>query len=787
MRVIGHKSIEGSTDSLGFMHAKLVFTENGIEPATPINIPNDMRIFVHSGFKQHIDSKFSENELFEIECKEVDDFRQSPNACLYGAFASSAQGINGQISSVLITRSSFDPNLEIIANSRFKPTKPCALIFELDTSETPFIAAPFEPFNVSWDDKSRVWNASFRAYTSNKSFGSLKPSHLYKLNLSDVPDELYLCAEDTQQRHSNCLSFDIFNYMETIQTESVDFVDDGALLRMLDAALDKDHSLGRKKRRELLVQVENAKGFSTEHIGRIETMLGQIDTANENFEQFRLKFAPDVNPQLDLGGQQESLLKLKTDNDALTTQVKELKNNLAQIQMGMSTPSQEVPNEISEKMKEMEDELNNLRDLVTEETNIDQMRGRLQELDHMVESKQEEKSALESAVLDLKNKYNESTADFRKKAHEVLPFIEMLNASANVSTLNPTFFDEPDETESNFDNITELVNIIKERMSQQHYEVDYLTLAQAVFFQCESRFLCFYGAPGTGKTSFARALSNAVTGGGQYSLFQGVEKGWSTSEDLIGHKNPFVNQFIYNDDFFKKLHFHSEQKSPLSNWISIICDEGNLSPVEQYLAFLIGRDEEFTSRKDFDIQIDQHHFLIPRSLRLFFTMNFDFTTEAVSPRFIDRTPVITCDEIERLDTSFNSKSFISAPIDFTKMMAVYDQAIEKTDPAKVDFLEDMYEEFLPDPDANILPKSNRKLAIQQKYIRFMSHFDFEAEMIMDELLLSTRLTQISGRNESYRDELLQYEAKIKLLPKSSKHLGRIIKTGDDFESYSFFS
>lgn len=778
--------MEGATDSYGFMHAKLIFDGGDGEEATSTNVPNNKRVFAHSGFKQHIDSKFSENEFFELECSEVEDFRPNvTDACMYGAFASSAQGVNGQITSILITSSIFDPNTEIVATSSFKPTKPSALIFNLEALEPPFIAGPFEPFNTAWDEKSKSWSSSFRAYTSTKSFRSLRPAHLYKLALDNLPSEQLLCPEVSSQSYSNCVSVSLFNYMETIQTESVDFIDDGALLRMLDASLDKDYALGRKKRRELLSQAENAKGFSSVHVNRIEVMLRQIDNTNDSLEQFRLKFM-DAAPQLNLEGQQESNIKLKSENESLKNQLTELKSNLTQVQMGIGSSNQNVSDENNQKIKEMEDELNHLREIVTEEANIDQMRGRLQELTEQTDSKQEEKVALDSAVLDLKNKYNESTADFRKKAHEVLPFIEMLNASANISSINPTFFEDPERAETDFNDITEIVNLIKDRVAEQNYEVDDISLAQAVFFQCESRFLCFFGAPGTGKTSFARALSNAVTGGKGNTLFQGIEKGWSTSEDLIGHKNPFVNQFIYNDDFFKKLHFHSTHKNAPKDWLSIICDEGNLSPVEQYLAFLIGRDEEFNSRKDFTIQIDQHPFLIPKSLRLFFTMNFDFTTESVSPRFIDRTPVITCDEIEGLETNFKSISF-EAPIEFNKMMMVYDSAVNNVDTTKVEFLEDMYEKFQPDPDTNILPKSRRRSALQQKYLKFMSHFEFEAELVMDELILSTRLPQINGQSERYRDALSAYETKINLLQKSSRHLNRIINTGDDFEMYSFFS
>lgn len=329
-------------------------------------------------------------------------------------------------------------------------------------------------------------------------------------------------------------------------------------------------------------------------------MLNGVNSANENFDQFKLKFLPDHAIQESTENQQESD-RLNTENETLKNQLNELRSESLKIK-SMGAPATVAIEEKDKKIKEMEDELNKLREMNTVNSNIDTKRGRLEELTEQIKIKEEE-HALKSAVRDLKSKYNASTTEFRKKAHEVLPFIEMLNASANINTINLEFFEYSETQKEGLDNIRNIFDLIKKRLNEQNYEVDDISLAQAVFFQCESRFLCFYGAPGTGKTSFARALSNAITGGQGNVLFQGVEKGWSTSEDLIGHKNPFVNQFIYKDDFFKKLYFHSTEEKPL-NWLSIICDEGNLSPVEQYLAFLIGRDEEFNDRKDFSTQID---------------------------------------------------------------------------------------------------------------------------------------------------------------------------------------
>lgn len=69
MKVIGYKSIDGQKDSFGYMHAKLLINKNKAETATIYNIPNNNKIFVYSGFKQYIDSKFSENEFLRLSAK----------------------------------------------------------------------------------------------------------------------------------------------------------------------------------------------------------------------------------------------------------------------------------------------------------------------------------------------------------------------------------------------------------------------------------------------------------------------------------------------------------------------------------------------------------------------------------------------------------------------------------------------------------------------------------------------------------------------------------------------
>ena len=79
----------------------------------------------------------------------------------------------------------------------------------------------------------------------------------------------------------------------------------------------------------------------------------------------------------------------------------------------------------------------------------------------------------------------------------------------------------------------------------------------------------------------------------KYSYIQSVQKGWNTPGDLFGVKNVFLNQFEYKDEFYKKMSSDLYIENKIENWLNLIFDEANLSPIEHYLSDFFSKDDDF--------------------------------------------------------------------------------------------------------------------------------------------------------------------------------------------------
>ncbi len=189
----------------------------------------------------------------------------------------------------------------------------------------------------------------------------------------------------------------------------------------------------------------------------------------------------------------------------------------------------------------------------------------------------------------------------------------------------------------------------------------------------------FAGKPGTGKTSLCNILAGilGLTYPDQAKRFAElpVEKGWASYRDFIGYFNPLTKQYEKTlplaYDSLMTLSKESGTEGPHAPFLFLL-DEANLSPIEHYWApFLHACD---TFRDGMDLTLGGNNtWRIPAWVRFLATVNFDHTTEALSPRFLDRSWVITLgyDDID-LDTSFTRSDLtVHAPIPYERLMEVF--------------------------------------------------------------------------------------------------------------------
>lgn len=166
----------------------------------------------------------------------------------------------------------------------------------------------------------------------------------------------------------------------------------------------------------------------------------------------------------------------------------------------------------------------------------------------------------------------------------------------------------------------------------------------------------FSGDPGTGKTSICNIVAHVLGltmpkrelsdvkdafNPNRYVTVS-VERGWTSKRDFIGYYNPITKQFDRSNsqlyDSLKIMDIEAKGESTNLPFL-ILLDEANLSPMEYYWADFMNICDDHTDNSSINLG-ENYRFQIPSFLRFLATINNDHTTEALSPRLIDRAWII---------------------------------------------------------------------------------------------------------------------------------------------------
>ncbi len=165
----------------------------------------------------------------------------------------------------------------------------------------------------------------------------------------------------------------------------------------------------------------------------------------------------------------------------------------------------------------------------------------------------------------------------------------------------------------------------------------------------------FSGAPGAGKTSICNIIAHVLgltipssyvnpdipIDSNRY-IDVSVERGWTSKRDFIGYYNPLTKKFDRNNSrLFDALNILNleETKTKTDRPFVILLDEANLSPMEYYWADFMNVCDDRNDNSSIDLG-EAYRFRIPDELRFVATINNDHTTEALSPRLIDRAWIV---------------------------------------------------------------------------------------------------------------------------------------------------
>lgn len=304
------------------------------------------------------------------------------------------------------------------------------------------------------------------------------------------------------------------------------------------------------------------------------------------------------------------------------------------------------------------------------------------------------------------------------------------------------------------------------------------------------------GAPGVGKTSICNIIAE-VLGLGKEDFTKryipvSVEKGWVSKRDFIGYFNPLTGKMDRtNASVFNALKMLDiEKKKNVSRRpYFILLDEANLSPMEYYWSdFMDVCDDE----KAPTINLGEDHvYEIPETLRFLATVNNDHTTEAFSPRLLDRAWIITLPRVSSVGDECSG--YTAADIKKVSWESIRNtfKGDGKFTTKQRDIFDGLQKRFRTYRNMYISPRA--ELAVQRYCSAATPHFKDDygtaPEIVaLDYAVAQKVLPKISGQGEQYESWLkdLKEFCEASGLSVCAQRLSEIIEDGNAAMKYYHF-
>jgi hypothetical protein len=516
------------------------------------------------------------------------------------------------------------------------------------------------------------------------------------------------------------------------------------------------------------------------------------------------------------------LEELKNILNEKQSQLKDTTNKLQQLNRQLEVAESQQQNKSYESIQNIKDSLDKTltskkNELTQIEENITKAKSELRQYTDL--SGIEKEKAKLSTILDyikqeikektqekdeINNKLREGELALKKKLFEYKTYFDVLTDFSPENTSNSNNYDVTTEKNLNDDatKSLELRDDLLEKLTRifKTHQRNYSKYDIANFLICiqQSFFCIFAGLPGVGKTSLINLLANALNISKRLQSIS-VGRGWTSQKDLIGYFNPLNGKFQNSAtgfyDFIKGIETNCYDDSANA---FVLLDEANLSPIEHYWSSFMGMTDDIERGS---LQLGNENISIFKGLRFIGTINYDSTTEILSPRMLNRSPVILLET--NTNITFNDEPELNG---LNELVNVYSaQTMDKwfgipssslnTESTELDKILEEVIKICTDNNS----KMGKPIAISHRKINAIKRYCQQANPIMrtekDTLAVDYAIAQfilplIDGQGSQYKnrlDELRKIIETNKLDSKSLPLIINIIESGQqDLDSYSYF-
>lgn len=395
----------------------------------------------------------------------------------------------------------------------------------------------------------------------------------------------------------------------------------------------------------------------------------------------------------------------------------------------------------------------------------------------------------------------DSEQALREKLAKMRPFVDAINGGISMhdSAVKAVGVKVHDvrSTDSLMIRQREIVVEMGRKMAERGRLMQEWQVANLLISTQQSFVTILAGLPGVGKTSLARLLAETQNISSERLAEVSIGRGWTSQKDLIGFYNPLSSRFQPSGTglyaFLKAL--EDEGDSTVSAMAYVLLDEANLSPIEHYWSAFMGMTDQAVRPK---LRLGSDEVAIPEYLRFIATINYDGTTEPLSPRIVDRAPIIFLDAANyggTLDAQFPNQFVQPLPISAANMQELF--GLDSQEP-ELDESEKRLLSLILETLREENQKYGRPISVSPRKIQAILQFCAKARGIMnvdreflalDLAVLQHVLPLVRGNGQPFakRLENLLRDLESEGLTHSAKYVSKMINYGsDDLHTYDFF-
>jgi len=635
-----------------------------------------------------------------------------------------------------------------------------------------------------------------------------KPFGEYRLT-----NESYI--EFTANEITRKIHLPTFNRLELLQ--NLDFKDDNEIIKEFISILtEKSETFDKQKIEDLLeILTQTYKIKSIDKYLSQNKRIAEILKNTENVIISNKELAlliPEIN------NIKSEIERLQNEEFELKTAVEEIQQDILQKQEKLEILNSELDNlsktkeeellkiksELENEITLLQNERDNLENDIRNET--EKQSKELNLLKENLEKLEKEKEDLDFTVTELRQENRKVQRDAQEELINVFrhkKYFDFLSGRdlSEFDKKNNQYFTDYSISNS-YEDYLEFRKDLNLILNKNGRNFDTHFIDNLLISIHQNTLTVLAGLPGTGKTSLARILTKILAPKDRISEVS-VNRGWTSQKDLIGFQNPLTNKFhsaptgVY--ELLTQLDYESKHIKYLDSPMAyIILDEANLSPIEHYWSTFYNLTDSIAKENNFlSISLGNNLNLeFANNLRFIATINYDQTTESLSPRVIDRANIIqipansfnidsvSIEEIEHLNISYQKCIGFFNLIDFQD---------EKQNIVLSDELNLIFNEIKKRFKTLRIPISPRvEIAIKRYCSVAKNWMKKEISRPLDYCVAQRLLPMINLQGDSAKNNLedLLNVLEKNDLKKSSEILKRIIETGNDdsiFEgNYNYF-